>query len=120
MASIHPPRCAMRDAYRVHLIQAALGSLAGSMVWTGMIVYQVLSLKLTPLELVSVGTVMETTIFLFEIPTGIVADVYSRRLSVIIGFVLMGIAYIVQGSIQLYAAILIGNVIWGIGYTFTS
>jgi DHA3 family tetracycline resistance protein-like MFS transporter len=108
------------DAYKVHLIQSALNSLAGSTVWTGMIVYQVLALKLTPLELVSVGTVMEATIFLFEIPTGIVADVYSRRLSVIIGFFLMGIAYIVEASSQLYAVLLIGNVIWSIGYTFTS
>ena len=28
---------------------------------------------------------MELTIFVFEIPTGVVADVYSRRLSVVIG-----------------------------------
>src|SRR5258708_12274175 len=63
---------------------------------------------------------MEATIFLFEIPTGIVADVYSRRLSVIIGFFLIGIAYIAEGSIQTFEAILVGNVIWGIGYTFTS
>jgi DHA3 family tetracycline resistance protein-like MFS transporter len=108
------------DAYKVHITQATLLSLASSIVWTGMMVYQVLVLKLTPLQLVIVGTTMEMTIFLFEIPTGIVADVYSRRLSVIIGFFMIGIAYAVQGSIQVFEAVLIGNVIWGIGYTFTS
>ncbi len=108
------------NAYTVHLTQATLGSLTGNIVWTGMLVYQVLVLKLTPLQLVIVGTTMEATIFLFEIPTGIVADVYSRRLSVIIGFFLIGIAYIAEGSIQTFEAILVGNVIWGIGYTFTS
>src|SRR5262249_331663 len=94
-------RCPLKkaDAYKVHLTQAALGSLVGSLVWTGMMVYQVLVLKLTPFQLVIVGTTMESTIFLFEIPTGIVADVYSRRLSFIIGFCLMGIAYLVEGSI---------------------
>ena len=29
---------------------------------------------------------MEATVFLFEVPTGVVADTYSRRLSLIIGF----------------------------------
>ncbi len=108
------------DAYKLHIIQSALSSLAGSTIWTGMMVYQVLILKLTPFQLVIVGTTMEATIFLFEIPTGIVADVYSRRLSIIIGNFLLGIAYLVQGSIQTFAAILVGNVIWGIGFTFTS
>ena len=38
-----------------------------------------------PLQLVLVGTTLELACFLFEIPTGIVADLYSRRLSVVIG-----------------------------------
>jgi DHA3 family tetracycline resistance protein-like MFS transporter len=108
------------DAYQVYLIQAVLGSLAHSTVWTGIMVYQVLVLKLTPLQLIIVGTTMEATIFLFEIPTGVVADVYSRRLSVVIEFFLIGIAYVVQGTIQTFEAMLIGNMILGIGFTFTS
>jgi DHA3 family tetracycline resistance protein-like MFS transporter len=57
---------------------------------------------------------------LFEVPTGVVADVYSRRLSVIIGTFLIGVAFIIEGSIPLYAAVLVSQLMWGIGYTFTS
>ena len=45
---------------------------------------------LNPLQMVLVGTVLEISAFVLEIPTGIVADLYSRRVSVIIGFALMG------------------------------
>ena len=44
----------------------------------------------SPLQLILIGTTLESPTFLFEVPTGIVADVYSRRLSIIIGYVLMG------------------------------
>lgn len=108
------------DAYRVHLTRAGLESFASSLIWTAMMVYQVEVVGLTPLQLVLVGTTMEATVFLFEIPTGIVADVYSRRLSVIIGYVLIGVAYLVQGALPVFAAILLAQVVWGIGYTFTS
>ncbi|MFN8373786.1 MAG: MFS transporter [Anaerolineae bacterium] len=108
------------DAYRVHLTRAALDSFAGTLVWTAMMLYQIQVVGLTPLQLVLVGTTMETTIFLFEIPTGIVADLYSRRLSVIIGFFMQGAAYLLAGVFPTFAAILLSQVIWGIGYTFTS
>ena len=38
-----------------------------------------------PLQLVLVGTVLEGTIVLLELPTGVLADSYSRKLS-IVGF----------------------------------
>ena len=108
------------DAYRIHLIRSALDSLGASLIWTAMMTYQVQVVGLTPLQLVLVGTTMETAVFLFEIPTGIVADVYSRRLSCIIGFFILGIAYLVQGAYPAFAVLLLGNVLWGVGYTFTS
>ena len=44
----------------------------------------------------------------------------SRRLSVIIGTALIGIGLIVWGAWPLFGTILIGQVLWGIGATFTS
>ena len=58
--------------------------------------------------------------FLFKAPTGILADVYSRRLSVIIGVALMGIGFVIEGSFPFFGAILLNQVLWGLGYTFTS
>jgi MFS transporter, DHA3 family, tetracycline resistance protein len=65
-------------------------------------------------------TTLTATVLLFEIPTGVVADVYSRRLSVIIGFVLIGIGALIEGTFQVLEWILLAQVIWGIGFTFVS
>jgi DHA3 family tetracycline resistance protein-like MFS transporter len=108
------------DARAVYLILRGGIALFFGLAFTVNMIYFVTTLRLDPLQLILVGTVMEATIFLFEIPTGVVADVYSRRLSVIIGVILLGISFIVLGAVPLYAAVLLAQVIWGIGYTFTS
>ena len=83
-------------------------------------VYFVNTVNLDPLQLVLVGTVMELSIFIFEVPTGVVADTYSRRLSLVIGWLLMGAGLVVIGAVPEFAVILVGYALWGLGYTFTS
>jgi MFS transporter, DHA3 family, tetracycline resistance protein len=95
-------------------------NLASSMVFTISGVYFVSSVHMTPLQLVLVGTVMELTIFVFEIPTGVVADVYSHRLSIVIGNVVMGLGLVLAGAVPQVWAVLAGWSVWGFGYTFTS
>jgi DHA3 family tetracycline resistance protein-like MFS transporter len=85
-----------------------------------MTVYRVQIVGMTPLQLVLVGTVLEITCFTFEVPTGVVADTYSRRLSVVLGFVLIGAGYALEGLISSFAISLVAQVIAGIGYTFIS
>jgi DHA3 family tetracycline resistance protein-like MFS transporter len=63
---------------------------------------------------------MEASILVFEIPTGIVADALSRRLSVLIGTVLMGTAMTLTGAIPHFPALLASQALWGLGSTFTS
>jgi MFS transporter, DHA3 family, tetracycline resistance protein len=82
--------------------------------------YEATVAGLTPVQLILVGTTLEVSAFLFEVPTGIVADVYSRRLSIIIGYVLMGTGFLVEGFFPSFLPILLAQVIWGLGYTFTS
>jgi len=108
------------DAFRVYLVRGGLESLASGIVFTTWMVFQIQVAQMTALELVLTGTAMEVTIFLFEIPTGIVADVYSRRLSIIIGVFIMGVAFVVQGLMPTAATILVMMALWGLGYTFTS
>jgi DHA3 family tetracycline resistance protein-like MFS transporter len=98
---------------------------AGTALFVGMIdpiiaVYYVQVVGLGPLPLVLLGTVVEVTRLLFEVPTGVVADVYSRRLSVIIGVLLVGACFVVQGLLPLLGAIVLAEVLRGIGATFTS
>ena len=95
-------------------------SLAGAVAFTVSAVYFVSEVGMSPLELVLVGTVMEATIFLFEIPTGVVADTYSRRLSLVAGWAIIGVGLMLAGSIAAVWAVLAGWAVWGFGYTFTS
>ena len=83
-------------------------------------VYYVTVVGLSPLQLVLVGTVLEATCFLLEIPTGVVADLYSRRLSVVIGVSLLGAGMLLQGLVPTFAAVLVAQVVWGTGSTFLS
>jgi DHA3 family tetracycline resistance protein-like MFS transporter len=108
------------SAYKIYLIIQAGFGMFFTMMSLVSAIYRVESAGLDPLQLVLVGTVLETTVFLFEIPTGIVADVYSRRLSVIIGYFLIGVGFIVEGAWPHFATILLAQAIWGFGYTFIS
>ncbi len=73
-----------------------------------------------PLQLVLIGVVMEATMFLFEIPTGIVADTFGRRRSIIIAFVITGVAFIIEGAFPFLPAVLLAAFLWGLGFTFYS
>ncbi len=105
-----------------HLFLAISGgrALFNALVFTINLIYQVQTVGLNPLQLVLVGTVLEVTVVLFEVPTGVVADVYSRRLSVIVGLALVGGGFLLEGSIAMFWAVLGAQVLWGIGYTFVS
>ena len=69
-------------AYSVYLLFRFVCSLAVSMSTVLSIVYHLEVVQLDAFQLVLVGTVQETSCFLFEMPTGVVADLYSRRRSV--------------------------------------
>ena len=105
---------------RIYLVIGGGRALFNALVFTINLIYQVQTVGLNPLQMVLVGTVLEVTVLLFEVPTGAVADVYSRRLSVLIGLALVGCGFLLEGSIPLFWAVLGAQVLWGIGYTFLS
>jgi DHA3 family tetracycline resistance protein-like MFS transporter len=104
----------------LYLMMETAAAVSFALVFTVNMVYQVEVVGLGPLQLVLVGTMLEAVVFLFEIPTGVVADVYSRRLSILIGWFLIGAGFIVEGTIPRFETVLLGQVLWGLGYTFTS
>jgi DHA3 family tetracycline resistance protein-like MFS transporter len=83
-------------------------------------VYLVRDVGLNPLELVLIGTIGEISYFLLEVPTGVVADAYSRRLSVILGLLVSGLSMIVIGITDEYALLLAGSMLWGLGSALQS
>ena len=108
------------DAYKLFIGLQFFNSMFFSMIFVVASFYEATVAGLSGLQLVLVGTTVEVTILLFEVPTGVVADAYSRRLSIIIGYFIMGLAFIVEGSFPRFVPILLAQVLWGIGYTFTS
>jgi DHA3 family tetracycline resistance protein-like MFS transporter len=107
-------------AKSLYLTYCLLASLLFWMTFTASTVYYVIIVQMTPLQLVLTGTALEATVFLFEIPTGIVADLYSRRLSIITGVFLIGAGFLLQALIPQFWAVLLAQLLWGAGWTFTS
>lgn len=117
---MHFPSISKRDAFRVYLLLQGATSLGFGLVFTVNMVYQASVVGLSPLQLVLVGTLLEGTLFVFEVPTGVVADVYSRRLSILLGLALTGAGFVVEGSVARFGAIVLAQVLWGLGITFMS
>jgi DHA3 family tetracycline resistance protein-like MFS transporter len=108
------------DSRRLYVRLRFLSGLFFSLIVTINLVYQATVVGLNPLQLVLVGTLLEAVCFFFEIPTGIVADLYSRKLSVVIGLFLMGLGFVLEGTVPVFQAVLAAQVVWGIGATFIS
>jgi DHA3 family tetracycline resistance protein-like MFS transporter len=88
--------------------------------WVVTAVYLVRELHLSPLQLLLVGTAMEAAIVLFEVPTGVVADTYSRRLSLVIGYLGTGAAWAAVGLVSAPWAVIALWGSWGFFSTFIS
>lgn len=95
-------------------------SLIIQMVFTLNAIYYVTTAELNALQLVLIGTILEVSILLFELPTGLVADLYGRKRSIVIGIGLIGLAHLLEGGIPEFWAIAVASMLWGIGWTFIS
>jgi DHA3 family tetracycline resistance protein-like MFS transporter len=76
----------------VYLCSQTIGNLARGLVYTVLAVYYVTVVGLDPLHLVLVGTILEGTILLLEVPTGVLADVFNRKATIVAGRMLVGLA----------------------------
>jgi MFS family permease len=118
------------NASQIYLFMVSMMSLAGGTIFTTYSIYYVTELGLNPFQLVLVGTVLEITVLIFEGITGVVADTYSRKLSVIIGMFVLGSAFVLEGSIvwimhpasilPAFVWLLMSQMLYGIGWTFVS
>jgi len=112
-----PHRLSAPTAY---LVLEGVGGVLATLFGTLFSVYVIVEAHLGPFELVLLGTVLEGSILLFEIPTGVVADTVSRRLSVIIGMAVTGAALLLMGSVPRFGWLVVASVLWGLGDTFVS
>jgi MFS transporter, DHA3 family, tetracycline resistance protein len=108
------------DPHRTWLFYVGVVALAQTTGWTLAAVYFVQEVGMGPLELVLAGTALEVAYFLFEVPTGIVADLYSRRASVIISQLVMGVGFVLTGAFAEVGVVLAASALIGFGWTFRS
>lgn len=72
-----------------------------------------------PLALVATGTILEVCYTAAEVPTGVVADRYGRKPSILVGFVVIGLALLLD-AVPVLGVVLAAQVLVGVGWTFTS
>jgi DHA3 family tetracycline resistance protein-like MFS transporter len=73
-----------------------------------------------PLQLVLVGAVLQVAAFSFEIPSGVFADVYGRRRSLVLGFGMIGAGFGVEAFSHGLPGVLAAQLVWGVGWTLIS
>jgi MFS transporter, DHA3 family, tetracycline resistance protein len=107
------------SAAPLYLLFGAWGGFAWSLISAAYVLYYITVAHLDPLQLVLVGTALETSYFIWEVPTGVLADTFSRRMSVIAGTAIIGIAWMGQGLVPMFIAIAGFEVLRGLGEAFT-
>lgn len=109
----------MKQTKMYYIIRSLMG-LSFNMMFTAAALYRIDIAQLEVYQLILIGTALEIAVFLFETPTGILADLKSRRLSVIIGVFIVGAGFILEGLTPFFYMIFIAQIVWGLGYTFIS
>jgi len=104
----------------VWLVYSGAWSLIGALSWTTAAVYFIRDVGMSPLQLVLAGTALEVAYFLFEVPTGVVSDLRSRKLSVVVAAFVSGTAMLLIGAVPEIGVVLAGMALWGFGWTFRS
>src|ERR1051326_8697321 len=107
-------------ARTVYLAMSGVDGFFWAMFTTVYSLYVIRVVGLNPLQLVLMGTALEATYFVFEVPTGVVADVAGRKLSIVLGWIITGVAIAVLGLVHSFAAALGTQALWAFGATFVS
>ena len=88
--------------------------------WVVLAVRLVDDLHLEAFELALIGTALELSVLIGEVPTGVVADVISRRLSIVLSFLIMGPTMAMAGLVEPFWLLALTQVGWGLGWTLQS
>ena len=88
--------------------------------WLTAALYLVVVAKLTPTELILIGVFQGVTVVIAEVPAGVLADAVSRRLSLVIGHVVMGVGMAMAGLVTAFPLLVVSQCLWGLGWAFSS
>ncbi|HRF50994.1 MAG TPA: hypothetical protein PLC98_25410, partial [Anaerolineales bacterium] len=119
----HPPAVSPdRDADLVNVFVrwSALQSGLARGYWLVASLYLVLDAGLAPGQLVLIGVAQGIAALIFEVPAGVVADTVSRKMSLVISCVLIGLSMAATGLTTAYPLLVVTQMLWGVAWTFTS
>ena len=88
--------------------------------WLVTSLYLVVDARLTPFELVFLGTAQGLTALVAEVPTGVLADTISRKWSIVVAHLLMGASMLATGLVTEFPALVATQMLWGLSWTFSS
>ena len=108
-------RAASSVPYPLYLILECGMSFLLGISYATITVYWVTSGRLNPLQLLLLGTALELSYFVFQLPTGALADLVSRRLCTLAGLFVVGLALIMEGSSAAFANLIGAQVVLGLG-----
>ena len=97
--------------YPLYLVLECGMSFLLAITYTTIVVYWVVSGRLDPLQLLLLGTSLELSYFVFQLPTGVLADLVSRRLCVLAGLFIVGLALIMQSLSPAFGNVLAAQVV---------
>jgi MFS transporter, DHA3 family, tetracycline resistance protein len=101
--------------YRLYLVLESGMSFLLGITYATITVYWVTSGRLNPLQLLLLGTALEASYFLLQLPTGVLADMVSRRLCVLAGLFIVGLALVMEGLSPSFANLVGAQVVLGLG-----
>lgn len=103
------------------IIRLTLARMAATSSWYSAIIYAFFSQKgLTLTEILSFKAIFSLAVLLFEVPTGIIADVLSRKLSLMLSTVCITLFAMLVLIARHYIGFVIAQLILGLGNTFYS
>jgi DHA3 family tetracycline resistance protein-like MFS transporter len=103
------------NPYPLYLILESGTAFLTGICYATVTVYWVTIGRLNPLQLVLLGTALELSYFVFQLPTGLLADLVSRRLCVLTGLFIIGVSQVMASLSASYANLIIAWVVLGIG-----
>jgi MFS family permease len=88
--------------------------------WLVTSLYLVVEADLSAFQLVFLGTAQGITALAFEVPTGVLADTLSRKWSIVVAHLLMGIGMLATGLVTAFPVLVATQMLWGLAWTFST
>ena len=113
----------LQAARRPEFVFTWTGAITDALNWSFYLVvsiWWIKELSLSPVRLVSLGVIVQITIIAMEVPSGVAADLLSRKHTIVLSRVLMGVSILVMVVSRNYLMLLGAQTISGVSWALRS